>query len=54
MHNTIPAENTYLKGDPRGGIFPFVVEPFSEDYTGRLSWHFLGNHLLRCASLRAG
>ena len=54
MHNTIPAENTYLKGDPRGGIFPFVVEPFSEDYTGRLSWHFLGNHLLRCASLHAG
>ena len=36
------------------GRFPFVVEPFSEDFTGRLSWGFLGNHLLRCASLDAG
>lgn len=36
------------------GTFPFVVEPFSEDFTGRLSWRFLGNHLLRCASLHAG
>ena len=36
------------------GRFPFVVEPFSEDFTGRLSWFFLGNHLLRCASQDAG
>lgn len=36
------------------GTYPFVVEPFSEDFTGRLSWRFLGNHLLRCASLHAG
>ena len=36
------------------GRFPFVVEPFSEDFTGHLSWGFLGNHLLRCASLDAG
>lgn len=36
------------------GKFPFVVEPFSEDFAGRLSWGFLGNHLLRCASLHAG
>lgn len=36
------------------GKFPFVVEPFSEDCCGRLSWRFLGNHLLRCASLHAG
>lgn len=36
------------------GHFPFLVEPFSEDFTGRLSWRFLGNHLLRCASLHAG
>jgi len=36
------------------GRFPFVVEPFSEDYSGHLSWFFLGNHLLRCASLHAG
>ncbi len=34
--------------------FPFKVEPFSEDNNGRLSWRFLGNHLLRCASLHAG
>lgn len=54
IHHSISAENTYLKGDVRGSVFPFVVEPFSEDYTGRLSWHFMGNHLLRCASLHAG
>lgn len=36
------------------GQFPFVVEPFSEDFAGRLSWGNLGNHLLRCASLHAG
>lgn len=36
------------------GRFPFVVEPFSEDFMGRLSWGYLGNHLLRCASLHAG
>lgn len=36
------------------GKFPFIVEPFSEDCCGRLSWRFLGNHLLRCASLHAG
>ncbi|MDO4929745.1 MAG: thioesterase [Bacteroidales bacterium] len=49
-----PSAHLYLKGDARGGAFPFVVEPFSEDYTGRLSWRFLGNQLLRCASLHAG
>ena len=36
------------------GRFPFTVEPFSEDFAGRLSWFYLGNHLLRCASLHAG
>lgn len=36
------------------GRYDFSVEPFSEDYTGRLSWSFFGNHLLRCASLHAG
>lgn len=36
------------------GHYPFTVEPFSEDCRGRLSWGFLGNHLLRCASLHAG
>ena len=45
---------TPLVEDPRIGRFPFVVEPFSEDCAGRLSWRFLGNHLLRCASLHAG
>ena len=36
------------------GHYPFLVEPFSEDIAGRLSWRFMGNHLLRCASLHAG
>lgn len=36
------------------GKFTFSVEPFSEDFTGRLSWGYIGNHLLRCASLHAG
>lgn len=33
--------------------FPFVVEPFQEDYTGQLSWNNLGNFLLRVSSLHA-
>ncbi len=44
----------YMKGHPHSSAFDFIVEPFSEDYTGRLTWHVLGNHLLRCASLHAG
>lgn len=40
--------------DTRTGHYNFTVEPFSEDYTGSLSWQSLGNHLLRCASLHAG
>lgn len=40
--------------DQNAGKFPFVVEPFSEDFTGSLSWRFFGNQLLRCASLHAG
>lgn len=44
----------YLGADDRGSAFPFVVEPFSEDYHGQLAWRFMGNHLLRCASLHAG
>lgn len=39
---------------PLYGSYPFSVEPFSEDFTGRLSWGVLGNWLLRCASLHAG
>lgn len=41
-------------GGEKVGSFPFVVEPFSEDCAGFLSWRFMGNHLLRCASLHAG
>ena len=36
------------------GKYSFVVEPFSEDFMGRLSWGVIGNQLLRCASLHAG
>lgn len=39
---------------PSIGRYDFCVEPFSEDYAGRLSWGTLGNHLLRCSSLHAG
>lgn len=49
-----PQPYTYLKGDSRGDAFSFVVEPFSEDFVGNLSWKFFGNQLLRCASLHAG
>ncbi len=49
-----PVYGPYLGHDDRGAAFPFVVEPFSEDYHGQLAWHFMGNHLLRCASLHAG
>ncbi len=50
----IDKELLYMKGHSHSSAFAFTVEPFSEDYTGRLSWHVLGNHLLRCASLHAG
>ena len=40
--------------DKKIGVFPFKVAPFSEDFSGHLSWGFLGNHLLRCASSHAG
>lgn len=33
--------------------YPFVVEPFTEDYMGALSWGTLGNTILRCATLHA-
>ncbi len=41
-------------GESKCGVFKFCVEPFSEDFTGRLSWRVLGNRLLRCAGLHAG
>ncbi len=50
----ISNEHLYLKGDPKAGKFRFVVEPFTEDYTGRLSWRNLGNQMLRCADMHAG
>lgn len=33
--------------------YPYVVEPFQEDFTGRLAWSTLGNLLLRVSSLHA-
>ena len=53
FYHDIPTETLYLHGDSRSGIFPFNVEPFSEDFTGRLSWRIMGNTLLRCASKHA-
>ena len=33
--------------------FQFFVEPFEDDYTGRLSWGTLGKHILACAEKHA-
>lgn len=33
--------------------YPYVVEPFQEDFTGKLAWSTLGNLLLRVSSLHA-
>lgn len=38
---------------PHKIAYPLVVEPFQEDYTGRLSWANLGNFILRVSSLHA-
>ncbi len=38
---------------PKKTTFPLSVEPFQEDYSGRLSWANFGNLVLRCASLHA-
>lgn len=35
------------------GTYKFKVEPFSEDFTGRIAWGNLGNILLRCAQKHA-
>ena len=35
------------------GIYPFVVEPFHADFTGKLTMGILGNHLLNCAGFHA-
>jgi acyl-ACP thioesterase len=34
--------------------FKYVVEPFDDDFTGRLSWNVLGKHILACAERHAG
>lgn len=33
--------------------FQFTVEPFEDDFTGRLSWGALGKHILACAEKHA-
>lgn len=38
---------------PKSSKFNYIVEPFQEDFTGRLSWHMLGNRILAAASLHA-
>jgi acyl-ACP thioesterase len=35
------------------GIYPLVAEPFHCDFSGRLTWGVLGNHLLNCAGFHA-
>ncbi len=34
--------------------FTYTVEPFDDDFTGRLSWAVLGKHVLACAENHAG
>lgn len=40
--------------DSKSSTYTYVVEPFTEDCLGNLSWGRLGNLLLRCASMHAG
>lgn len=40
--------------DSKSSTYTYVVEPFTEDCLGSLSWGRLGNLLLRCASMHAG
>lgn len=35
------------------GTYPFIVEDFHSDFTGKLSMTTLGNHLLNCSNLHA-
>lgn len=35
------------------GTYPFIVEDFHADYTGKLSFGVFGNHLLNCSNLHA-
>lgn len=38
---------------PKSSRFDYVVEPFQEDFTGRLSWHVLGCKILASAGMHA-
>lgn len=39
---------------PKTDTYRYSVEPFDDDFTGRLSWNVLGKHVLACAELHAG
>ena len=41
------------KENNKVGKYPFVVEPFHADFTGKLTMGILGNHLLNCAGFHA-
>ena len=41
------------KENNKVGTYPFVVEPFHADFTGKLTMGILGNHLLNCAGFHA-
>lgn len=39
---------------PKIDTYKYIVEPFDDDFTGRLSWGVLGKHVLACAERHAG
>ena len=39
---------------PKVDLYRYRVEPFDDDFTGRLSWNVLGKHVLACAENHAG
>lgn len=42
-----------MKNENKVSAYSFVTEPFHADFSGRLRWDVLGNHLLNCASFHA-
>ncbi|NCC09910.1 MAG: acyl-[acyl-carrier-protein] thioesterase [Bacteroidia bacterium] len=42
-----------MNHDLKIGTYPFIVEDFHSDFTGKLSMHTLGNHLLNCSNLHS-
>lgn len=42
-----------MRNHPNIGCYEFKVEPFSEDFTSRISWANMGNLMLRCAQYHA-